>query len=186
MSNQRIPNLERKQATGTTRDILDGIQASLGRIPNLVSVMANSPATLQGYVALEEARRSSRLLSPAFQEQLALAVAEANTCTYCLAAHTALGKRHQLRDEEMLRNRGGISHDARTKVALRFAQHVVRTQAQISNDDLAALRKAGYSDGEIIEIVFNVVANILTNYVNHVAGTLVDFPQVPSLAAQAA
>lgn len=185
MSTQRIPSLELGQATGKTREILEGIQASLGHIPNLVSVMANSPVLLQGYVALEEARRSS-LLSRAFQEQLALAVAEANNCAYCLSAHTALGKMHKLSDEEMLRNRRGASHDARTEVALRFAQKVVRTKAKVSDEDLAALRKAGYTDGEITEIVFHVVANILTNYINHVAGTRVDFPQAPSLAAKAA
>ena len=185
MSTQRIPGLELDQATGQTREILEGIQAKLGRIPNLVSVMANSPATLQGYVAIGDAQQSG-LLSKAFQEQIALAVAEANQCAYCLSAHTALGKMNQLSDDEIRRNREGTSQDARTEVALRFAQDVVRTKAKISDDDLADLRQAGYTDGEIVEIVFNVIANILTNYINHVAGTLVDFPEVSSLDAKAA
>lgn len=185
MSTQRIPGLEPSQATGQTRKILERIQAKLGRIPNLVSVMANSPATLQGYVALGEAQQAS-LFSKAFQEQMALAVAEANQCAYCLSAHTALGKMNKLSDDEMLRNREGTSEDARTETALRFAQNVVRTRAMISDEDLSHLRRAGYSDGEIIEIVFNVVANILTNYINHVAGTLVDFPEASSLDAKAA
>jgi len=185
MSTQRIPSLKLNDATGKARELLEGVQTSLGRIPNLVSVMANSPATLQGYLALEEAQHSS-LLGNAFREQIALAVAEANECEYCLSAHTALGKMNNLSDKEIMRNRSGASQDVRTEVALRFAQKVVRTKARVSDDDLATLRRAGYTDGEIIEIVFNVVANILTNYINHVADTRVDFPQVPSLEAKAA
>jgi alkylhydroperoxidase family enzyme len=48
---------------------------------------------------------------------------------------------------------------------------------------VAAVRQAGFSDGEIAEIIANVVLNIFTNYFNIAAGVEIDFPLAPALTA---
>ena len=46
---------------------------------------------------------------------------------------------------------------------------------------MAQVRNAGYTDGEVVEIVANVAINIFTNYFNHIANTEVDFPMAQKL-----
>jgi len=113
-----------------------------------------------------------------------LAVAEVNGCSYCLSAHTYLGKNLvKLSDAEMAANRDGGSTDPKAAAAVRFATEIVRTRGHVSDADLKAVKDAGYSDAQIIEIVLNVALNTLTNYVNVVAKTEIDFPVVTAKAA---
>ncbi|CAN5639597.1 hypothetical protein BH23GEM5_BH23GEM5_14960 [soil metagenome] len=62
-----------------------------------------------------------------------------------------------------------------------FSQMLVRKRANVENEDLRRLRDVGLSEGEIVEVAANVVANIFTNYINHVADTPLDFPAAPVL-----
>ena len=117
------------------------------------------------------------------REQIALAVGEANACAYCVAAHTAMGRRAGLTEQETKEARRGSSHDTKERAALEFARKVVEDRGVVADADLERIRRAGYNDGEIAEIVANVALNIFTNYFNHVAGTEVDFPAAPDLAA---
>ena len=68
-------------------------------------------------------------------------------------------------------------------MALQFARKLVVGRGWVNDDDLIRIRRAGFNDGEITEIVANVALHLFTNYFNHVAGTDVDFPAVPQLAA---
>ncbi len=110
-------------------------------------------------------------------------VGEANACGYCVAAHTASGKRAGLTEEETKEARRASSQDGKEQVALAFARKVVQDRGVVADDDVEQLRRAGYTDGEVGEIVANVALSIFTNYFNHVVGTEVDFPAAPSLAA---
>ena len=117
---------------------------------------------------------------------IALAVAQANSCDYRLSAHSAIGAMTGLSASEILASREAKAVDAKQNAGLRFAQSVVIERGQVSDASIAQVKAAGYSDGEIAEIVANVALNILTNYFNHVARTEVDFPLVSAnLAAQA-
>ena len=83
-----------------------------------------------------------------------------------------------LSDDEIAANRNGSSTDDRAAAAVRFAIKIAETRGQVSDADVAAIRLAGYSDAEVIEIVLHVALNTLTNYVNEVADTTIDFPAV--------
>jgi AhpD family alkylhydroperoxidase len=120
------------------------------------------------------------------RERLALAVGEANGCNYCLSAHSLLGKGAGLSDAEIAAARDGSSADLRIGEGLRFARAVVDERGAVADADLARVRAAGYSDGEIGEIVANVALNIFTNYFNQVAATAIDFPIVKAKVGQAA
>merc|ERR1711916_56379 len=126
----------------------------IGFIPNLIKVFGNSPATLQTYLSHGELTASGNF-SNKFREQLALAIAEENECNYCLSAHTA-----------------------KVEIALQFAQKVTRNRGKVSTEDINQFKAAGYNDSDVLENVLNVVSNTLTNYVNHIAQTEVDFPSV--------
>ena len=111
-------------------------------------------------------------------EQIAVAVADINRCEYCLAAHTALGKGAGLSNEVMSQAQVGKSNDPKTQAALTFAVKLVKERANVAPDDIAALKKAGYSDEDIAEILAHVALNIFTNYTNVAFDVPVDFPKV--------
>lgn len=177
----RLQAVNPETASGKAKDLLDGVRSKLGKTPNLLRTMANSPAVLEAYLGFSGALQGG-LLSSRLREQMALAVSEANGCEYCLAAHSALGKTVGLSEEDILDSRHGASSDSEVDVALRFARRVAENRGLVSDGDLERLRRAGYGDGEIAEIVAHVALNIFTNYFNHVAETEVDFPSVPKLA----
>jgi AhpD family alkylhydroperoxidase len=116
--------------------------------------------------------RDSHLIAP-------LAVAQANSCEYCLSAHSAIGNMVGLTAAEITASREAHSADVKRDAGLRFAQTVVVQRGEVSDAATERVRRAGYGDAEIAEIVANVAVNIFTNYFNHVAQTEVDFPRVP-------
>ena len=111
-------------------------------------------------------------------EQLAVAVANRNACEYCLAAHTALGRKAGASAEEMAAAQAGHAADPKTDAALRFALALVEQRGQVSGDDLRRLREVGFTDEGIVEIVAHVALNLFTNYVNVALDVPVDFPKV--------
>jgi uncharacterized peroxidase-related enzyme len=173
----RIKTLNPETTTGKSKELFDAVQKKLGFIPNLIKVFGNSPATLQTYLSLGELTASGNF-SNKFREQLALAIAEENECNYCLSAHTAIGKMNGLTDADTEQNRQGLAADEKVQAGLNFAQSVTKNRGVVSSDEIAAAKVAGYNDSDILEIVLNVVSNTLTNYVNHIANTEVDFPSV--------
>jgi len=165
-------------APSASRPLLEAVKKQLGVVPNLFRMVANSPAALEGYVSLLGALGKGAL-PIAMHERIALAVAELNACDYCLSAHTYLGSNAaKLDDAEMAANRAGTSKDARSAAAVQFAAEVLKRRGHVSDEDVSAIKAAGYTDGEIIEIVQHVALNTWTNYINNVAETVIDFPVV--------
>lgn len=176
MSRISIPSAEQTHAA--TQPLLAAVQKSLGVTPNLMKLVGHSPAALEGYLALNGAAGKGKL-SVQLRERIALAIAEFNGCDYCLSAHDFLGQNvAKLSRFELDAARNGHSEDAQTEAALHFALQVARNRGQVSDADLAAVRLAGFDEPSIVEIVVNVALNVLTNYVNNVAQTDIDFPQV--------
>lgn len=170
-------------APAAAQPLLQAVKAQLGSVPNLFRLVANSPAALEGYLGLNGALGKGELPA-ATRERIALAVAHINRCTYCNSAHTYLGKAvAKLDDAELAANRAGGSTDAKADAAVRFAAKVARQRGQLSEADVQAVRAAGYTDAQLVEIVAHVALNTLTNYVNEVFGTEVDFPRVELAAA---
>jgi uncharacterized peroxidase-related enzyme len=112
-------------------------------------------------------------------EEIAVAVANANRCEYCLAAHTALGRNAGASKEDMAAAQVGKSSDPRAQAALTFALTVVRNRAAVTEADVIALKTAGFDDEGIVEIIAHVALNLFTNYVNVALNVPVDFPAVP-------
>jgi len=165
-------------APSASQPLLQAVKKQLGIVPNLFRLVSTSPAALEGYLGLSAALGKGELPA-ATGERIALAVAEINGCSYCLSAHTYLGKNvAKLDDAEMAANRQGGSNDRKADAAVRFAANVARERGHVSDDDLKAVRAAGYTDAQVIEIVQHVALNTWTNYINEVAKTDIDFPAV--------
>lgn len=181
----RIPQLDPTSATGKTRQLLDGVQAKLGSVPNLFRVLGNSPAALDGYLRFSGALAGG-VLDAKVREQIAIAVAEINDCAYCRSAHAYIGASVGLSERELADARHVVATDPRTEAILNLARSVVVQRGELSESEFGAARAAGLSDAEIVETTANVALNILTNYVNLVARTVVDFPAVKPAESVAA
>lgn len=181
----RIIPVEPAAAEGKLGELFAGIQKSLGAVPNLYRVLARSPVTLEGALALAGALARGRLRAR-LREQIAITVAQENACDYCLSAHTALGRGLHVSDADLALARDGRSSDPQETAALRFVQRVVERRGRIDDADLAEVRRAGFDDGQVVELVATAALNVFTNYLNHVAETEIDFPVVRTSAAKAA
>lgn len=173
----RIQPIDLDQAQPKAKALLEGVHKSLGITPNIMATMAQSPATLEAYLGFGKAL-SGASISPQLREQIALTVAGENSCGYCASAHTAIGSKLGVNTDELAANLKGLSRNAKTEAALEFARQIVVERGWVSDDDLRNVREAGYTEGEITEIVATVAQNIFSNYFNHIADTDVDFPRV--------
>lgn len=178
----RIEPVDRDTAPEQTQQLLSGVQKKLGMVPNLIGTLAQSPAAAKAYLNFSQAL-SDGVISPQLREQIALAVSEVNECGYCLAAHCAIGNSVGLSDDQLRDARSASSPDRKTEAALKFARAIVDNRGFVSDDDLADIRAAGFTDEAIVEVVGHVALNIFTNYFNHVADTEIDFPKAADLSA---
>lgn len=178
----RVPLIDPNDTTADRQALLAQVHGAFGATPKMFKAVANSAAALNSmwgsFGALGAGVIPARL-----GEQIAVAVANRNACEYCLAAHTALGRKAGASAEEMAAAQGGESTDPKTTAALRFALKVIEARGQISDADVRAVREAGFSDEEIVEILAHVALNLFTNYVNVAFAVPVDFPAVKLRAA---
>jgi uncharacterized peroxidase-related enzyme len=170
-------------APEASQPLLNAVNKQIGSVPNMFRLVATSPQALEGYLGLSGALGKGALPA-ATRERIALAVAEVNGCDYCLSAHSHLGRTFaRLDDAEITANRNGASNDPKADAAVRFAAKVASSRGHVSDSDFAAVKNAGYSDAQVIEIVQHVALNSWTNYFNNVFRTEIDFPVVTSRLA---
>lgn len=172
----RLTAVNHEAAEGKTKELLDAVKKQIGFAPNLMKTLAQSPNTLEAY--LNFSGTLGYTLNAKLREEIALLSAEANGCGYCASAHTAIGKMVGLSDEQTLAAREGRGSDAKNDAGLKFAKAILEKRGKVSDEDLETVKNAGFSEGEISEIVANVALNIFTNYFNVTAQTEIDFPKV--------
>lgn len=177
----RIAPVDRNNPPAAVAEQLSAIRAKLGKVPNALATLAQAPAALNAYLAVNQAIAAGTL-SAKERERIALAVAEVNGCEYCLSAHSYSGKFAGLPEDEILAARQGRSADPRAAAIVQLAQAIVAERGRVATAELDKARAAGLSDGEVLEVLANVVANILTNYTNNLSSTEIDFPKAPALA----
>jgi uncharacterized peroxidase-related enzyme len=170
-------NINTELVPEASQQTLKQIHAAFGATPNMFKAVANSPVALKSmwsaFAALAGGTIGARL-----GEQLAVAIANRNRCEYCLAAHTLLGEKAGVSAEEMASAQLGRAADPKTAAALAFALKVISERAHVSSDDIAAVREAGFTDEQVVEIMAHVALNLFTNYVNVAFDVPVDFPAV--------
>jgi uncharacterized peroxidase-related enzyme len=168
--------LDPAKTTGKAKELFNAIQGKLGMVPNMMRTMGNSPALLEGYLSLSGLLAHGSL-SIKTGELLALAIAESNACDYCLSAHAFIGEKLVNIDVDSLQNaRNGVAADKKTDAVLKFALVLLYKKGLVDAEDVNVAKVAGLTDGEIGEIVGHVALNVLTNYFNNTAKTVIDFP----------
>jgi uncharacterized peroxidase-related enzyme len=158
------------------------VHKQLGVVPAMFRLIATSSAALQGFAANNGAL--AKALDVKTRERIALAVAQVNGCDYCLSAHSYLGLNlAKITPEEVAVNRKGQSGDAKADAAVRFATKIVKERGHVTDADIKAVREAGFSDSQIVEIIAVTAENIFTNLLNVVAETDIDFPVIKASEA---
>ncbi len=168
------------QASGRVKELFDGIHASAGMIPNIYQGVANSTAALEGLLQLGKVLATGQLIGAEI-EAVKLVVSQAYGCNYCLAAHTLLGKKHGLTESETVAIRRGTVEPPKLGALVKFVNTAIQPKGRISDDDLRAVKTAGYNDAQIAEILLVVAQTVFTNLFNRVHQTPVDFPPAPGI-----
>ncbi|NLE65453.1 MAG: carboxymuconolactone decarboxylase family protein [Elusimicrobia bacterium] len=176
----RLKPVTIENGSAEQKKVLEGVKARLGKVPNIYATMAQSSTTLAAFLQYGEALKKG-VLSAKEIESIALAVGQENSCDYCLAAHTMMGKGAGLSDAEVLSARRGEGKDPRMQALLAFSVDLVRSKGWPSQEAVKGMRAAGYTEGAIVEATAWVAFNLFTNYFNHVAGTELDFPKAKDL-----
>ena len=178
----RLTQLTDAEADAKAATLFSAIRGKIGMVPNLYRVAANQPAALAGLLGLNETLGEGSF-DPRLREAIALTVAGVNECDYCASAHAAISRALKVDPEDIDAHLAGQSDSPRTSAILALSVAIVTKKGLVSDDDIARARAVGLSDGDIVETIANVVANIFTNYLNHVAETDIDFPVRSSRAA---
>lgn len=171
----RIAPLHLNDVDQSTADVLSAVRKKLGVLPNIFTTFAHAPAALRGYLALNESLAGG-VLSGREREAVAIAVAQENGCEYCLSAHAAIGKSQGLSESDIARARTGGAKDPAENLITTFALKLVQSKGELDAEEFAVAKAAGLNDAQIVEIIAHVALNVMTNYLNKVAGTVVDFP----------
>ena len=161
--------------TSEAQETLNGVNAKMGSVPNLFATLGHSNAALTGYLQLGDTLGSG-VLTAAQREQIALAVAQENECEYCLSAHVVIGTGAGLTPDDIAAARRADEKDSIDSALTHLARTLVKQQGLLNDQSFNEYRTAGLSDAQIIETAANVALNTLTNYVNHLAETDIDFP----------
>jgi len=179
---QRLNSVNPELAKGRTKELLENVQQAFGMIPNTTKIMANSPAVLEGFLTFSQAMGQAAI-GEKLHNQVKLSTSESNSCNYCTSLLSAFGPSVGLTADDILASRTSSSEDKRTDTALKFAEEVLENRGKVGNEQLEAVRKAGFSDAEIVEIVASVVQGCFTNFLNKVAKTELDSPQAEPVQA---
>ncbi len=174
MSEFDLVNID--SAQGLAKDLLESIHRKLGMVPNIYGVMAQAPSTLAGQLALDsELAKGS--LSKHLIEKIALVVGNDNSCGYCVSAHSAIAAGLGMSEEDIVEAQKGKSEDPLEQAVLNLAISVNGNHGHGDNSAIRRALEAGLSQAEVIEVVGQVVKNIMTNTINGIAETAIDFPE---------
>jgi uncharacterized peroxidase-related enzyme len=161
-------------APESSRPLLEKAEGAFGFVPNILSIMAESPALLEAYMSLSEIFEKTDFDATEKQVVL-LAVSHDNGCGYCLAAHSGIASMQKLPDDVIEAVVQGRKIDDDRLEALRaFTQRVVSTRGNPGSDDIDAFLKAGYSRRQLLDVIAGVGMKTLSNYTNHIAETPLD------------
>ncbi|MDQ8727576.1 peroxidase-related enzyme [Bradyrhizobium sp. LHD-71] len=156
---------------------LDTFTKNIGFTPNMMATFAQSPIAFNAWAALLDSM--SKALDVKTRDSIGLTVSEVNGCNYCLTVHSFTAEHMaKLPADEIILARKGHATDPKRDAAVQFARKVIETRGHVSDADLKAVRDAGYTDANIIEIVALVAMYSLTNFFNNVFDPEKDFPHV--------
>jgi uncharacterized peroxidase-related enzyme len=177
MSRLSVSNLE--SDTGPSGQIYSQIKKAIGSVPNtFAAIAAHGPAALKSILAADAALAAGSL-TKRDQEVIKLVVSVAGGCDYCVAAHSYLAKLAGVKREALKQIRDGQpTDDAKRDALVGFVRKLAQSSGTVSDDDYAAIKSAGYSDAQLVEISLAFATTVFTNVFNRINDTDIDFPAV--------
>jgi uncharacterized peroxidase-related enzyme len=175
----RIPTPSVESATGVTAEVFAQIKKAAGKVPNtFAAIGALGPVALKA-VLQADGVLAGGTLTKQDQETIKLVVSEVAGCDYCVAAHSLLGKLTGLSAEVLKQIRASEpTGDAKRDALVQFVRVLQRTSGTIDEAELSAIRSAGYTDVQLVEISLAIAVTVFTNVFNRINDTTVDFPPV--------
>ena len=171
----------RDEVTPENQALFDNLKKALGFVPNLFATFALSPTALGAYLTLQNAKSSLR---PKEREVINLVVSQVNTCEYCLAAHTAVGKMLGFTETQIVEIRNGrASFDTRLDALARFVREVAEERGHVSAQVTDAFLGAGWTQANLVDAIMVVGDKTISNYLHSVTKIPVDFPAAEKLVA---
>jgi len=173
MSQYRVHTAE--TAPEKSKPILDQVKQKYGFTPNLIGVLAEAPAAAKGYAVVSEAFEGSSL-SPVEQQVVLLSVSFENECHYCMAAHSTVAGMVDMPEDvlEALRNGAEIESDPKLETLRATTRKLVEKRGWLEDSDVRAFLDAGYTEGQLLEVLVGIAQKTISNYTNHLAETPVD------------
>jgi uncharacterized peroxidase-related enzyme len=175
----RIPTPAVESATGATAEVYAQIKKVVGKVPNTYAAIgAHGPAALKA-ILQAEAVLAAGTLSKQDQETIKLTVSEVTGCDYCAAARSLLGKLAGLKPDVLSQIRAGTpTGDAKRDALVRFVRTLMQTRGTISDEQFSAIKAAGYTDAQLVDISLAIALIVFTNVFNRINDTAIDFPAV--------
>lgn len=176
MSRIAIPAVE--SAAGATADIYARIRKLAGgRVPNTYAALGYlAPSSLDAFLNVQSALASGSLSQQELQTIKLLVSAKAG-CEVCVAAHSFLGEMVGLPVDTLRAIRAGrATGDTKRDALMHFVSLLLATSGSISRREFTAIRGAGYTDIQLVEISLAIALITFTNTFNRINDTDVDFP----------
>lgn len=164
--------------TGRPQELLTQFEKGMGFVPNVVKQMANSPAALESFLTSRDVL-SRGSLDASMIAMIGIVLAETYSCEYLLAARIAMAKKAGMSEEEINFAKQQSSKDAKKDLGLSFVRNVVVRHGEVLPGDVKDLSAAGYSEGEIVELLAQVSLNMFVYYMIQVGQPELDFEKVP-------
>ncbi|WP_028223191.1 carboxymuconolactone decarboxylase family protein [Paraburkholderia oxyphila] len=175
----RLSTIKPEDATGAVAEVFGAIKKAVGRVPNGYAVIgSHSDDALSAALAFDAAVSRSTL-DKADAETIKLVVSQAAGCNYCLAAHKFIGKMSGLTPQTMKEITSGSSTgDAKRDALVQYVETLISTRGEVATATIDAIRQAGYTERQLIEINLAIASITFSNLVNRVNDTTIDFPAV--------
>ncbi len=174
MSRIAVPGPE--QVPAESKPTLDMFTKNIGFTPNMLASFALSPIAFTAWATLRGSLSKSFDLKT--RESISLGVSEVNGCNYCLGVHSHGAELAKMRADEIILARTGHASDPKRDAAVQFARKVIETRGKVGDADVNAVRDAGHTDANVMEIVALVAMYSLTNFFNNVVDPEKDYPAV--------
>jgi len=162
-----------------SRPFLQGLQQSLGMIPNLAAAMAESPELLKSFLTVREIYQGGTF-SPAEIEVLSLTAAFENNCAWCMTFHTRMARNAGISQESTASLREGRPPvEPRLAALSDFAREMVHQRGAVETATLERFYGAGYSRAQALEVVLGMGFSLMANYAGHLTDVPLDEPLKP-------
>ncbi len=170
---------KRENVSNENRQILDELKNKIGFTPNIYATYAYSDTALARYLNFSNGKTS---LSNKEKEVVNLVVSQVNGCTYCQAAHTAIGKMNGFTDDQVLELRQGRApFDERLDALARLTKAVTENKGKIDDEKLTRFFDAGFTKENLVDVIVGIGDKTTTNLLHNVTDIPVDFPEAPEL-----